>query len=117
MASSSNPNPRVAVVAIITDDQGRVVIGRRIGPLGGGKPENPLSLLLHAARFNSLSNPPPKQRLEPNKCQGWTWKSWAEIKAIALDEALSKTDLFLPVVNLVRGNPHIEETISSITTP
>ncbi|KAK5655263.1 hypothetical protein OQA88_5830 [Cercophora sp. LCS_1] len=37
MAGSSNPsNPRVAVIAIIDDGHGRVVAGRRIGPLGGG---------------------------------------------------------------------------------
>ncbi|KAK4464080.1 NUDIX hydrolase domain-like protein [Cladorrhinum samala] len=28
--------PRVAVIAIIQDDEGRVCTGRRIGPLGGG---------------------------------------------------------------------------------
>ena len=52
----------------------------------------------------------PQQRLEPNKCQGWTWKSWPEIKAIALNDALSKTDLFLPVVNLIQDNPNIDRS-------
>lgn len=40
MAGSSNP--RVAVIAIIDDGHGKVVAGRRIGPLGGGgSPLNP----------------------------------------------------------------------------
>ena len=39
--TSPNPDPRVAVIAVIDDGHGRVVAGRRIGPLGGGGPPSP----------------------------------------------------------------------------
>ncbi|KAM7190113.1 NUDIX hydrolase domain-like protein [Rhypophila sp. PSN 637] len=172
MASAVNP-PRVAVVAIISDNQGRVVIGRRIGPLGGGQWAFPgghieygeeifecveretleetglairgvkviavtndvfveankhyITIFTKCERVDQTQQP---QRLEPNKCEGWSWKSWDEIKTLASD-ALAAADtaddtvngvnnksqkrsseLFLPVVNLVRDNPHIDELVA-----
>lgn len=40
------------------------------------------------------------QVLEPEKCEGWTWKSWEEIKKMAKREQGAQ-ELFLPVENLV----------------
>lgn len=51
------------------------------------------------------------QTLEPNKCEGWEWKYWDEIKDLVRVEE-TRGAVFLPVVNLVQGNPKIEETIS-----
>ncbi|KAM7221944.1 NUDIX hydrolase domain-like protein [Rhypophila decipiens] len=184
MASAVNP-PRVAVVAIISDNQGRVVIGRRIGPLGGGQWAFPgghieygeeifecveretleetglairgvqviavtndvfveadkhyITIFTKCERVDQTQQP---QRLEPNKCEGWTWKSWDEIKTLASNAlALSNpaagididpadntvngvvnnksqkkpsSELFLPVVNLVRDNPRIDELVTAI---
>ncbi|KAK9414335.1 putative Nudix hydrolase domain-containing protein [Seiridium unicorne] len=52
------------------------------------------------------------QRLEPNKCDGWTWKSWQEILSMANREN-GVQQLFLPVENLVRENPRLNMVISS----
>lgn len=58
------------------------------------------------------SPPPFSQRLEPNKCEGWTWKSWPEIESMANRESGAQ-ELFLPVENLVRENPRLLEALQS----
>ncbi|KAK8015403.1 NUDIX hydrolase domain-like protein [Apiospora arundinis] len=50
------------------------------------------------------------QRLEPNKCEGWAWKSWQEIQAMASRESGAQ-ELFLPVENLVRENPSLSKVL------
>jgi 8-oxo-dGTP diphosphatase len=62
----------------------------------------------HNTQLTSIS----RQRLEPNKCEGWSWKSWEEIRAMANKES-GPSELFLPVVNLVRDNPNIDDLVSS----
>ncbi|RFU73615.1 nudix domain-containing [Trichoderma arundinaceum] len=50
------------------------------------------------------------QLTEPEKCEGWHWKTWEELKQI--DEAArsgASTDrLFLPLVNLIKQNPNVD---------
>lgn len=46
------------------------------------------------------------QLLEPNKCEGWHWKSWEDIKAIGEDRD-SGDSLFLPIVNLLKETPDL----------
>ncbi|KAL8372153.1 hypothetical protein RB595_001785 [Gaeumannomyces hyphopodioides] len=45
------------------------------------------------------------QVTEPDKCEGWTWKSWADIKKMA-DDDVETERLFLPIINLVREHPN-----------
>lgn len=47
------------------------------------------------------------QRIEPNKCEGWSWKSWHDIKTLVNIEDKPQ-EVFLPVQNLVRENPQID---------
>ncbi|KAK4066474.1 hypothetical protein Trihar35433_6901 [Trichoderma harzianum] len=44
------------------------------------------------------------QILEPNKCDGWYWKSWDELVAIndAAAAGTATNGLFLPLVNLIK---------------
>ncbi|KAF2734693.1 hypothetical protein EJ04DRAFT_534775 [Polyplosphaeria fusca] len=140
-------HPRVAVIAIIPDNEGRVVAGQRISPLGSGKWSFPgghldqgedfaacaeretmeetglriralevvavtndvfvdagkhyISIFMRCERTDAQQQP---QRLEPNKCEGWYWKSWEDIRALAGNNK-NTGDLFLPVANLVQNYP------------
>jgi len=47
------------------------------------------------------------QVLEPEKCLGWSWKSWAELRGIDSQGSAGER-LFLPMVNLLREYPEIE---------
>ncbi|KAK4160421.1 NUDIX hydrolase domain-like protein [Cladorrhinum sp. PSN259] len=156
--------PRVAVIAIIQDDEGRVCTGRRIGTLGGGTltfpgghvefgediftcveretleesglavkavrvvgvtndffPENDqpdklwkhyISIFVDCIRENPAQQP---ARMEPNKCEGWDWMRLEDIKTLALSEDGPK-EVFLPVINLFRGNftAEISSSISKL---
>ncbi|KAK7991295.1 hypothetical protein PG996_013652 [Apiospora saccharicola] len=51
-------------------------------------------------------------RLERDKCEGWFWKSWPEIQAMANRESGAQ-ELFLPVENLVRETPRLLEALQS----
>ncbi|KAL7963926.1 NUDIX hydrolase domain-like protein [Trichoderma compactum] len=44
------------------------------------------------------------QLMEPDKCEGWTWKSWEELVAIndAAAAGTATNALFLPLVNLIK---------------
>lgn len=44
--------------------------------------------------------------MEPDKCEEWVWRSFAEIKQMQLDE------LFLPVQNLLKQSPNLEASLS-----
>ena len=48
--------------------------------------------------------------MEPEKCEGWEWKSWDEIRALVQTEG--KSQVFLPVANLVRDNPQIHVRVN-----
>ncbi|KAL1875313.1 hypothetical protein VTK73DRAFT_10150 [Phialemonium thermophilum] len=50
--------------------------------------------------------------LEPNKCEGWQWTTWAELREI-LGKPDGHNQLFLPIVNLLLENSDIERTIDS----
>ncbi|KAK8070276.1 NUDIX hydrolase domain-like protein [Apiospora phragmitis] len=146
-------HPRVGIFAIIADEQGRILIGRRLSALGRGHWGFPgghleqgedfadcveretleeTGLRIRAGRVVGLTNDrfpeldkhyitvfmkcerrDPQQlpqRLEPNKCEGWTWKSWPEIQAMANREGGAE-ELFLPVENLVRENPRLHDDV------
>ncbi|KAK7931017.1 hypothetical protein PG985_001729 [Apiospora marii] len=142
-------HPRVGIFALITDEQGHILIGRRLSALGkGGHLEQgedfatcveretleETGLRTRAGKVVGLTNDrfpeldkhyvtvflrcersdPQKQpqRLEPTKCEGWAWKSWAEIQAMA-ERQNGVQELFLPVENLVRENPRLLEAIQS----
>jgi hypothetical protein len=50
--------------------------------------------------------------MEPEKCESWSWKSWADVRAvIAGDQEQAK--VFLPIVNLLRDHPDIEGLIEA----
>ncbi|KAK7943865.1 uncharacterized protein PG986_012978 [Apiospora aurea] len=146
-------HPRVGIFAIITDEEGRVLVGRRLSALGhwgfpGGHLEQgeefaacveretleETGLRIRAGRVIGLTNDKfpelgkhyvtvfmkcervdaqqEPQRLEPSKCEGWAWKSWQEISAMANRESGAQ-ELFLPVENLVRENPLLADALQS----
>ncbi|KAK9778479.1 hypothetical protein SCAR479_04501 [Seiridium cardinale] len=148
-------HPRVGIFAIISDEEGRILIGRRLSALGKGHWGFPgghleqgedffdcveretleeTGLEIRATKVVGLTNDKfselnkhyvtvftkcerkdkqqQPQRLEPDKCDGWTWKSWQEIQSMANRED-GVQQLFLPVENLVRENPQLNVVISS----
>ncbi|KAK3329191.1 NUDIX hydrolase domain-like protein [Apodospora peruviana] len=50
------------------------------------------------------------ETLEPEKCEGWSWKSWSEMKELISTEE-GKQKIFLPIINLLREHPDIEELV------
>ncbi|KAL7949643.1 NUDIX hydrolase domain-like protein [Trichoderma barbatum] len=52
---------------------------------------------------------------EPEKCEGWHWKSWEELKEIdeAAKSGSSIDTLFLPLVNLLEKTSNIDTLIAS----
>ncbi|KAL7787807.1 NUDIX hydrolase domain-like protein [Trichoderma ceciliae] len=55
------------------------------------------------------------QLMEPEKCEGWHWKTWEELKQIddAAESGASGETLFLPIVNLLRQTTNIHELMAS----
>ncbi len=51
-----------------------------------------------------------KQVLEPDKCETWSWESWDVIRKLADDHGVN-SQLFLPIVNLVRQHRHPEKLV------
>jgi hypothetical protein len=49
------------------------------------------------------------QLLEPDKCEGWGWKTWAEVREMARRGA---DELFLPIVDLLREHADAEALFS-----
>lgn len=52
------------------------------------------------------------QRLEPNKCEGWCWKTWDDVRKLD-GTGGSSGDLFLPVANLIRDYPQIADLVGT----
>ncbi|PVI00799.1 hypothetical protein DM02DRAFT_592290 [Periconia macrospinosa] len=147
-------HPRVAVIAIISDENGRVLAGRRLAPLGTGQYSFPgghldqgeemfacaeretleetglkiratkivavtndifdadrhyITIFVEAERLDPLQQP---QRLEPNKCEGWEWKTWDDMRALVQFEGIPQ--VFLPVVNLIKHNPQIANPVAIV---
>jgi hypothetical protein len=62
------------------------------------------------------------QTLEPDKCEGWSWKTWDEIKLLGssgepggsdsdVDGVGRQQRLFLPIINLLREYPNIQDLV------
>jgi len=61
--------------------------------------------------------------LEPEKCEGWSWKTWEEIKLLDnsagesgaghgdVDGVGRQQRLFLPIINLLREYPNIQDLV------
>jgi len=49
--------------------------------------------------------------MEPTKCGGWFWMTWAELRAM-YDNEETRGRLFLPIAHLLEGVPDIEEVVS-----
>ncbi|KAM5343463.1 hypothetical protein ACJ41O_012000 [Fusarium nematophilum] len=45
--------------------------------------------------------------LEPEKCQGWYWKTWEELKQIGTGSSQGES-LFLPMVHLFEQTPNLD---------
>lgn len=73
-----------------------------------GSPKTPYTSFA-SYYLTGLSYP---QNVEPSKCEGWTWKSWEEINTMA-KRPNGVQELFLPVENLVRGNPQLNLLMNS----
>lgn len=50
------------------------------------------------------------QVLEPEKCESWSWRTWADVRAIVAGEG-GDQKAFLPIVNLLRDHPNIEALV------
>jgi hypothetical protein len=46
--------------------------------------------------------------MEPNKCLGWAWKTWAELKEMRGSPDAGNV-LFLPLENLLTRKPNFED--------
>ncbi|KAK7418282.1 hypothetical protein QQX98_004067 [Neonectria punicea] len=50
------------------------------------------------------------QVLEPEKCEGWHWKTWEDLKQIFHSESEGEGEkLFLPLVNLFKQTENLED--------
>ncbi|KAJ4397846.1 hypothetical protein N0V93_002083 [Gnomoniopsis smithogilvyi] len=148
--STSNPNVRVGVAALVRGPDGRVVFGRRKGSHGAGKWAFPGGHLEYGESFIDcaeretleetglkvkglevvditndifedlgkhyvtifvvckMTDPQQEpQVMEPDKCEGWAWFSFDEIKQ------LQPEGLFLPVQNLLKQWPNWEAAFQS----
>ncbi|TPX16361.1 uncharacterized protein E0L32_004010 [Thyridium curvatum] len=47
--------------------------------------------------------------LEPEKCEGWSWLTWKDLRAMAEEDSPQKA--FRPIINFLRENPNIEELV------
>ncbi|KAJ3554322.1 hypothetical protein NPX13_g10645 [Xylaria arbuscula] len=156
MATATPPNPRVGVAAIICNEKGELIMGKRAGSHGagswafpGGHLEMGESFFACAERetleetglrvkgvkvvavtndvFDAASKhyitiftqcimedagAQPKT-MEPNKCEGWYWVSWDEIRQWSQhhdDTAPEWADkkCFLPIRNLVKDHAGLD---------
>ncbi|KAH6633914.1 NUDIX hydrolase domain-like protein [Chaetomium sp. MPI-SDFR-AT-0129] len=48
--------------------------------------------------------------LEPEKCESWKWRSWADVK-VAIAGGDETPQVFLPIVNLLKDHPEIETLV------
>ena len=48
--------------------------------------------------------------MEPHKCESWSWKSWADVRAVVAGED-GAAKIFLPIINLLRDHPDIEALV------
>ena len=46
--------------------------------------------------------------LEPDKCEGWFWKSWEEVKALNAAVQGEPQRLFLPIIHLLSDHLDVE---------
>lgn len=56
------------------------------------------------------------QVLEPEKCTGWEWHSFAELRAIASDD-MPLRELFLPLTNLINTQPTFDPATAFAALP
>ncbi|KAK3392752.1 NUDIX hydrolase domain-like protein [Podospora didyma] len=63
-----------------------------------------ITLFVACRRLDEAQEP---QTLEPEKCEGWFWTTWSEIKTLAASE-VGKQKFFLPIINLLNEHPDIE---------
>lgn len=60
----------------------------------------PWSLFVSGQKLTDITTTP--QLLEPDKCEGWVWKTLEEIKEVQPEE------LFLPILSLLKQSPNLQ---------
>ncbi|KAK3341905.1 NUDIX hydrolase domain-like protein [Lasiosphaeria hispida] len=66
-----------------------------------------ITLFVSCRRVDDAQQP---ETLEPEKCEGWHWKSWDEVKELLGNgEDAGQQNLFLPIINLLREHPSPEK--------
>ncbi|KAL5869377.1 hypothetical protein ACKVWC_010122 [Pyricularia oryzae] len=60
-----------------------------------------ITLFVHCEMQDPDAQP---ETLEPEKCEGWEWKSWDQIKTMA-NQGGETDELFAPIINLLRTQP------------
>jgi 8-oxo-dGTP diphosphatase len=51
----------------------------------------------------------PGQIMEPDKCDGWVWKTWEELKALSAESGVGGEELFLPLRHLVDQRQSLDD--------
>jgi len=69
-----------------------------------------MSCLLPASRMSSADIMTYYKRMEPNKCEGWSWRTWGELESMAANQERLK-ELFVPLYNLVKEFPELGKEI------
>ncbi|KAK4446386.1 NUDIX hydrolase domain-like protein [Podospora aff. communis PSN243] len=71
-----------------------------------------ITLFVVCQRCGASENQEP-MTLEPEKCEGWSWKTWDEIKELfdrqSAEGGSRQQTLFLPIVNLIKDYPNIQD--------
>lgn len=44
--------------------------------------------------------------MEPEKCEGWFWKEWSDMKELVSTEE-GRQKVFLPIINLISEQPSL----------
>ncbi|KAL2258740.1 hypothetical protein VTK26DRAFT_7820 [Humicola hyalothermophila] len=50
--------------------------------------------------------------MEPHKCESWSWRTWADVRAV-MAEWQGAGKIFLPIVNLLKDHPQIETLVDA----
>ncbi|KAK3693315.1 NUDIX hydrolase domain-like protein [Podospora appendiculata] len=64
-----------------------------------------ITIFVACRRVDETQQP---ETTEPDKCEGWTWKSWADVKAMLAAGENGEQSFFLPIINLLNEHPDIE---------
>ncbi|KAL2128607.1 hypothetical protein VTI74DRAFT_8945 [Chaetomium olivicolor] len=77
-----------------------------------GPDKHYITIFVLCRRVDETQQP---QVMEPEKCEAWAWKTWADVRAVIAGHD-GETKVFLPIVNLLREHPDIEAVVEAAAT-